>query len=405
MRAVEPRPRTKTAVESPVGVMLLVSSLEHGGAERQVIELFRGLDRTRFTPLICCLADDVPLIRQFPDVAPHVIVVPKRWKYDLTTISRVAAVVRERRIELIHAFLFDAEMAARAIKRLGWVSCVVASERNSDYSLGRLKFECLRRTSGWFDAMIANSAAGKRFNVETLGIASDKVHVIRNGVDVRRFQPTDGAAFRERIGVNAQAPLVGMVASFKRQKRQEDFIRVAAQLRSRWPHARFVCVGEPLRDNQQGAEDYYQETRRLVDELGLQDYVIFAGPQQDMPAVYSACDVTVLPSSREGTPNAVLESMACGVPVVASTAGDNSAIVKDGVTGFVIPIGDVAALSRSLMALLEDERLRRHMGTRAREWVTEEFSTDALARRTEDVYARALQSRRKQQSAPRGAGI
>jgi glycosyltransferase involved in cell wall biosynthesis len=402
---VEPRPLTRAVVESPIGVMLLVSSLEHGGAERQVIELFRGLDRTRFAPIICCLADDVPLIRQFPDVAPHVIVVPKRWKYDLTTIARVAAIVRERRIDLIHSFLFDAEMAARAIKRLGWVSCVVASERNSDYSLGRFKFECLRRTSGWFDAMIANSAAGKQFNVEKLGISSERVHVIRNGVDVRRFQPASGAAFRERIGVDAEAPLVGMIASFKRQKRQEDFIRVAAKLRSRWPRARFVCVGEPLRDNQQGAEDYYQEVRRLADELGLKDYVVFAGPQQDMPAVYSACDVTVLPSSREGTPNAVLESMACGVPVIASTAGDNSAIVRDGITGFVVPIGDITALSAKLTALLEDERLRRQMGARARDWVTEEFSTDSLARRTEAVYAHALQPHQKQRSTPRGVAV
>jgi glycosyltransferase involved in cell wall biosynthesis len=181
-----------------------------------------------------------------------------------------------------------------------------------------------------------------------------------------------------------------MVASFKRQKRHEDFFRAARVVLDRIPDAWFTCVGEPLRDNQQGAEDYHREMRILIDTLGLKSRLVLAGAQADMPSVYSACDVTVLTSSREGTPNALLESMACGVPVVATTAGDNGIVVDDGDTGFIVPIGDWEAIAARLVELLSDPDSRRRMGVAGRTRVINEFSTSALARRTEAVYTQAL---------------
>jgi glycosyltransferase involved in cell wall biosynthesis len=290
----------------------------------------------------------------------------------------------------VHAFLFDAEMTARLARRLGLVKVAISSERNSDYSLGRFKSTCLRATRTWFDAMIANSEAGKRFNAAAFGVAADRIHVVRNGIDVERFQRADGSAIRQALGVPEGAPLVGMIASFKRQKRHGDFCNMARLVLGRFPDARFVCVGEPLRDNQQGAADYHQEMRELVNALHLRERMIFAGPQQDMPAVYSACDVTVLTSSREGTPNAVLESMACEVPVVATAIADNATIVREGRTGNLVRVGDVSGMASRVVQLLTDAELRRRMGAAGRRWVVKEFSTSTLARRTEAVYCRAL---------------
>jgi glycosyltransferase involved in cell wall biosynthesis len=374
----------------PVRVMLLVSSLEHGGAERQVIELYRALDRKRFAPIICTLSDYVPLLEQSPDLMRDLVIVRKRWKYDLSAVFRVGQVTRERGISLIHAFLFDAEVVARTARRLGLVPAVISSERNSDYALGRVKSACFRLTRTWFDAMIANSAAGKRLNVESFGVASDRIHVIRNGVDIHRFRPIDGLAIRTKLGIPVDAPLVGMIASFKRQKRYEDFFRAARLVLDTHPAARFMCVGEPLHDNREGADGYHQEMRELVASLELGNRIVFAGSQADMPAVYSACDVTALTSSREGTPNVLLESMACGVPVVATDVADNSLIVQDGLTGFIVPKGDVQSVADRLRQLLSGRDERRRMGAAGRAWVASEFSTETLARRTEAIYAQAL---------------
>jgi glycosyltransferase involved in cell wall biosynthesis len=133
--------------------------------------------------------------------------------------------------------------------------------------------------------------------------------------------------------------------------------------------------------------------RRLVEELGLSQRCLFVGNREDMPEVYSLCDATVLPSSREGTPNVLLESMACAVPVVASDVADNHYIVKDGETGFVVSLGDVAAIVDRVCAILEDSRRREALGRAGRAWVSEEFSTAALARKMEAVYLERLQAK------------
>jgi glycosyltransferase involved in cell wall biosynthesis len=395
---MEPEP---PAVESgpPVGVMLLISNLEPGGAERQVVELVKNLDRRRFSPFVCTLSSYVPLADSLPDREKELVVVPKRGKYDVTAVPRVARIMRERGVAVVHNFLFDAEVVGRLAARRARVPVVIASERNTDYRRPWLHRLCLRLTDRLFDLMIANSQAGKEFNQRTLGIAPERIRVVRNGVDVARFRPQDGAAVRAELGIPPRAPVVGMVAMFKRQKRHGDFFRAALEVRKRFPEAWFLCVGEPLQANQQGAADYHQEMLGLLGGLGLDSRCLVLGRRDDMPEVYAACDVTVLTSSIEGTPNVLLESMACGVPVVATDASDNRLVVPEGRAGFLVPVADVAALADGIGRLLADADLRRAFGEFGRDWVTTEFSTAALARRTGLVYLEALRARRGREAA------
>lgn len=373
-----------------MGVMLLISSLEHGGAERQVIELMRTLDRDRFAPFVCSLSSYVPLAEGLPDTRRDLEIVEKRWKYDVTTIPRAASVMRNRRVSIVQAFLFDAEMVGRLAGRLAAVPVVIASERNTDYQRSWVQKTCLRLTDRLFDLMIANSEAGKRFNQRTLGIAPDRIRVVYNGVDIERFRPADRMTARRELGIDAEAMVVGMVAMFKRQKSYQDFLGVARDLLSRFPQTWFVCVGGPLPDGDQDSLDYHHEMKALAGRLGLASRCLFLGTRNDMPEVYSMCDVTVLTSTYEGTPNVLLESMACGVPVVATDASDNPRVVPDGRVGFLVPVGDTAQMSARVGELLADPSRRCAFGARAREWVTREFSTGMLARRTEEVYLEAL---------------
>jgi glycosyltransferase involved in cell wall biosynthesis len=424
------------ATREPIGVMLLVSSLEYGGAERQVVELARHLDRRRFRPLVCSLSSFVPLAEGVLEAGRDLVIVEKRGRYDLSTVGRVARVMSERDIRLVHAFLFDAEMVARFAGPKAGVDVVVASERNADYRWPVKHWVLQRLTRGRFDVMIANSTAGKRFNMRTLGIPAEKIAVVHNGVDVERYRPLDREAARAALGLAGphsgpyggqhaetrggphsgpyggqhaethggphsgpyagphggpnDPPVVGMVAMFKKQKRHEDFLHMARIVATRFPSARFLCVGEPLHDRREGSEGYHATIRRLVEELGLRESCLFPGTRDDMPEVYNACDVTVLTSSREGTPNVLLESMACGVPVVATDVADNAHIVPDGRVGFIVPLGDTAALADRVCRLLEDAPRRRALGEAARAWVQREFSSAALARKTEAVYEEQL---------------
>jgi glycosyltransferase involved in cell wall biosynthesis len=392
---------TAASVDRPrIRVLLTISSLERGGAERQVVHLANHLDAQRFEVHVCCLSEAAPLADDLRGRDHRLHLLSKRWKYDAGVVVRVARLMRRLGIHVAHAFLFDAEMVVRLAAAAAGVPVVVASERNSDYRLGWKHWVCQRLTRGGFDALIANSEAGRRFAMRTLGLEFDRVHVIRNGVDVERFRPGSGTEPRRSLGLRPDAPVVGMVATLKRQKNHGDFLRAASRVLTTFPRAQFVCVGEAMRDNLQGAEDYAREVRQLLYELRLHHRCRFIGGRSDMPSVYRAFDVTVLPSLHEGTPNVLLESMACGVPAVATDVADNATVVPDGRAGFIVPTHRPDVVADRVGRLLSGDDARRRMGAWARDWTVTHFSLSRLAAQTGELYARLLEA--KSRGAVRG---
>lgn len=380
----------------PTNVCLLISSLEFGGAERQVVEMVRSFDRSIVNPIVCSLSSEVPLARFLPGKQQELSIVEKRGRFDFTTVFRVARLLRRHQVDVVHAFLLDAEIVARLAAPLAGVPVVIASERNTDYTRSRLHTVALKATQPLFDVMVANSVAGKNFNIRTLGLADSRIEVVHNGVDTERFKPdrSTGLAFRERLGIGPETPLIGMVGSYKRQKAQDVFLKMAAKVRQEIPAAHFVLVGEPVRDDFETTSKFQSEVQQLATSLRISDCVRFVGNQQDMKAVYNACDATALLSRREGTPNVVLESMACGVPVIATNIADNALIIRDGKTGFVVAPEDHEAAAVGAKRILRDATFRREMSENARKHACDQFSLRVAASKLENIYTRCLRNKR-----------
>lgn len=395
----------------PIRLMLVVSSLERGGAERQVVHLANHLPALGFDVSVCALSGNVPLARELDDAGRRLVIVPKRWRFDAGVVTRLARRMRALQIDVAHAFLFDAEIATRLAARLAGAPVVVASERNADYRRPRMQALGQRLTRGLCDGLIANSAAGKRFAMRTLGLPAERVHVVRNGVDTGRFRPvaaeTSGqrarCALRRAWGLAGDAPLVGMAANLKPQKNHHMFLRVAQRVLARVPQARFVCVGDRL-EQREGAgrlvrcgagrhgdtSAYRRSVLEALHRLGLADRVLYPGRCDDPPAFYRACDVTALTSRHEGTPNVLLESLAAGVPVVATDVADNAAIVGDGECGWLVALDDDAAAADRIVGLLLDHDRRAAMGRAARRRACSAYSLERLARNAAQVYRTLL---------------
>ena len=194
--------------------------------------------------------------------------------------------------------------------------------------------------------------------------------------------------------IPARSRVIGAFASFKPQKNHPMLCRAFRNVLDRVPEAQLLLVGGQLYGNMHGTRDCHASMERLVDELGIRHRCTFLGNRDDVEELYPACDVTVLSSFFEGTPNALLESMACGVPVVATNVSDNAYVVKDGRTGFLVELGDVKEMAARIQLLLENDILRQEMGRRATGWVQQEFSTEQLARNMESVYLEALNQKR-----------
>jgi glycosyltransferase involved in cell wall biosynthesis len=185
-----------------------------------------------------------------------------------------------------------------------------------------------------------------------------------------------------------------MFASFKEQKNHPLAFEAARRVLQAMPRARFVFVGDMLWAGLHGSGAYKERMDRLVDELGIRERCLFLGNRSDVAPLYRACDVTLLPSLFEGTPNVVLESLASGVPVVATDVADNRLIIPDGEVGYIVPLGDAERLADRLLDLLQHDAHRERLGAAARAWVEREFSTEVLARKTGAIYEEVLERRR-----------
>jgi glycosyltransferase involved in cell wall biosynthesis len=376
--------------QGPIRVLLVISNLEHGGAQRQVVELANTMDPSRFDVHVCTLSDYVPLEHALSDRDRRLHVIQKRGKFDVTVVPRLAGLLRRLRTDVVHSFLFDADIAARLAGRLARTPAIVGSERNAHYRLKPRQRAAYWLTRRGVDVIVANSRAGAAFNGRALGHPPAMYRVVHNGVNADAFRPRDGRPVRRELGIGPDEGVVGMFASFKRQKNHPLFFAAARRLLVRHPATRLLLVGDELWGGLHGSDAYKRETHRLVDELGIRERCLFLGNVNDVARLYPACDVTVMPSLFEGTPNAVLESLACGVPVVATDVADNAYLVPDGRVGFVVPLGEADLLADRVGRLLEDAALRARMGAAARAWVEQEFSLTRLADKTGAVYVEVL---------------
>jgi glycosyltransferase involved in cell wall biosynthesis len=190
-----------------------------------------------------------------------------------------------------------------------------------------------------------------------------------NGVDVSRFiDLSDGSDVRSRLGIPADAGVVGFVGRLARGKGVDDLLRAFDVVGDSFHDVRLVVIGE--------VDKVDPVDSTTVDRLSNDPSVTWVGWREDLQSLYPVFDVLAFPSYREGLPNVVLEAQAAGVPVVAYAATGTTDAVLDGVTGVLVDVGSVRALSGAIEVMFKDEERRKEMGRAAQRWVATEFSQD-----------------------------
>ena len=383
-------PSTGRDPAARIRIAFLIPSLIAHGAERQLCELARGLDRDRFEiHLVVSYAAGVREGADYwseaaaiPDLTLHCLHKRPGPLGHLTALPRLWRLLRKIRPDLLHSYL-DANLPALFVGRvLGRPVAWGIRSSNTDSTQVNLLSQLLLRVMAWLspmvDLVIFNSEAG-RASYQAMGMRAPRMAVIPNGFDVDRFAPdaARGLEQREAWGVPPGAPLIGIVGRLSPVKDHPAFLRAAARLTAEWPDARFVCAGG-------GPADYTASLKAMATSLGIADRVLWPGACGDMPPVYNALTALLLASSDEGFPNVLGEAMACGVPCVTTRVGDAALLVGD--TGRVVPRGDDAAMAAAVSTLLRepaDAAAARARECRSR--ISGTFSTAALARNTEEA--------------------
>jgi glycosyltransferase involved in cell wall biosynthesis len=376
-----------------IKVLKFLTHFGVGGTERQFVYTTAGLDRSRFDVRVGCLARIGPFMKDVEALDVPISVYPTHSMYSYQTLRaqvRFARQIRRDGVQVVHAYGFYPNLFAILPAVVGTKSVTIASVRDMGVFSDRHKFKILSQALACrlADCIVANSNAVREWLMK-LGLGRYNIQVIPNGIPIpRRRDQKDPSPIRSEFNLDPTSPLIAVVGRLVRTKGVEFFLDAAASIAARFPSVRFLIVGDSCVEPQ-----YRVELEQRARDLNLAGKVIFAGQRSDVPEIMREIDISVLPSLSESFSNTLLESMANGLPAIATNVGGNPEIVSDGVNGLLVPPKDPAALSRAMVQLLEDPALAQRLGNEAREKVVREYSVECLLRRTENLYISLLEQR------------
>jgi glycosyltransferase involved in cell wall biosynthesis len=367
-----------TYANRPLRVLFVQSTTEMGGAESALLTLLQSLDRAEIEPFVASLEfGEGSLPEKIESLRIPVFRLPRgRFRNVASTAAKVRALrglIRKNEIDVVvsnggHANLF-ARPAAKLARRpcAWWVHMYDESTRIE----GRKAIARAERMLA-ADVLYANS----QFTAAKLALDfpdGPPIRVVRPGVDLQKFHPDPaaGARVREEEGIPSGHPVIGIFGRLQRGKGQHIFLRAAGLLAGRGVRFTAVVVGGSLF----GLEpEYAEELRNMANEPLLAGRVRFLGNRENPEAWMNACDVVVQASVEPETWGLVVaEAMACGRPVLASSAGGPLEMIDHKRTGWLTPPGDDVALAAWLVILLTNPALRAELGEAARRHAEAEF--------------------------------
>jgi glycosyltransferase involved in cell wall biosynthesis len=364
-------------LERPLPIAIAIPSFHPGGTERQMIELVRRLDPRRWRVHVACFRREGAWAGRASDGAASVVEFPISGfarAATLVQMRRFAAWCRDEGIALVHTtdlytniFFLPGALLGGVPVRIGSRREIAAGKSAGQLAAQRASYACAHR-------VVANAeAVAARLRRE--GVRAARISVIPNGLELSRFWPRRLPARLRRIC---------LVANLRPGKGHTTLIDAAPAVLARFPDVQFELIGD-------GPERAALE--RLVRERNLQDAFTFAGHVEDVPARLAHADLFVFPSESEAFPNAVLEAMAAGLPVVATSVGGITEVVQHGQTGLLIPPRHPEALADTLCGLLSVPHEAHRLAANGRALVERRYSFDRMVEAADEMYEHELAHR------------
>lgn len=350
----------------------LIDNLLLAGTQRILLYLVEGLAAQGYRIQVFCLNRRAhpEVVAGLEGAGARVIVLGRSRLLSGVGLWKIFTALR--RTDVLQTFLPVSDVLGRTLGRLAGTPRVITSIRARNIDKTPFQLWLDRRTMGWAEKVIFNAAEVVPFSMEKEGVRAEQVVVIPNGV---RF-PANVRRDRSVVAglAPADAPLVGTVGRLRPQKGHTVLLEAFARVGGA---AHLLIIG----DGELRAGLAVQ-----AEGLGIGKQVHFLGVRSDLPALYAALDVYAHPALFEGMPNAVMEAMAAGLPVVATEADGTRALIRDRVTGWLVPTGDADALAARLQEVLADPERARQVGAAAAAYIRENFSVDRMVNAFDGVY-------------------
>ncbi|MEW5917473.1 MAG: glycosyltransferase [Gemmatimonadota bacterium] len=374
----------------PLRVFHLIKSLGRGGAEVLLLAGVQFGDRDRFRygygyflpwkdAMVASLAEHGCDVRCFAAKSNFTI---------LLSAQRVAQHLRRWRADILHCHLPIAGAVGRLAGRIARIP-VIYTEHNTLEQYHRLTRRLNLSTWRWQNRVIAVSGVVASSLARRVP-PSVQVRVVPNGVDVERFEraSADGSSVRRQFAIPCEAPVVGTVAVFRKQKRLDTWVEAARMIHDRQPNVHFLLVGD-------GPEREHLHAQ--VRDINLENVVHFTGAHSDVRPFLAAMDVFLVSSDYEGLPVALLEAMSMECGVVSTTVGGIPEVVRHGVNGLLVDAARPMLLAEAALQLVQSPSRRADCGRTARQTVIDGFSARHMTRQLESIYVEVLNERQNGQ--------
>jgi glycosyltransferase involved in cell wall biosynthesis len=365
----------------PIPIAIVLNSFDAGGTEHQMTELICRLDRRFFEVHVACLARRGVLRTRLETASIGITEFPLRSLKSVDTLHQARRFVRwcrDRRVRVLQAcdfyanvFALPAATIARVPVRLGSRRDVTMPERSPGQRLlQRLSYPLAHR-------VIANSSAAAERLIQE-GVRPSKVVTIANGLDFDRF------AVRQQGSPSRRPRIVTTVANLRPGKGHDVLLKAAARLVRRVPDIRFRIVGDGPRRG---------DLERQAAALRVSSHVEFLGYRSDVAELLRQSDIFALPSLMEASPNALIEAMAAGVPIVATRVGGIPEAIEHERSGILVAPQDDRALAAGIARLIKRPQIASRLADAARQSAESRFSFDRMVNEFQQLYFDELAAR------------
>jgi glycosyltransferase involved in cell wall biosynthesis len=365
-----------------IRILYLVQGLGVGGAEKQLLYLLQTLDRSRFSPELAAFrahgglrpafeATGVPIFDldiEFPIARPR----------NLRPVLRCLRWMRAERFDVLHAWLYHANILGVTLGQQAGIHTIILSERDVGFFHGRRHRLVGRLVYPRATCVMANSPPVVEMLLRNRMARRTQIVMIPNGVALPTHTPSTSeiAGTRRRFALTDDGPLIASVGRFAPIKGHQHFVAAAPAVLARFPQATFALAGEG---------ECLSELRQQARDLGIERRVRFVGHVEDVAGFLAAVDVFVMPSLSEGLANALMEAMAMARPIVATAVGGNSELIEHGQSGLLVPPANPAEMADAIIALVADRDRAQALG-RAAQTRIQPYSIECMTQRVAQLY-------------------
>ncbi|GAB4144348.1 MAG: glycosyltransferase [Planctomycetaceae bacterium] len=364
----------------PVPIAFCITDLDPGGAERALVQLVTRLDREKWRPEVFCLTQQGDLVESLEANQIPVTCLGVSGRANVWVIFRLARLLRRFRPAILQTFLYHANIVGRLAGWIARVPNIVSGIRVAE-KRSRFRLWMDRWTEWLVKQHVCVSEDVAQFSIERGGLSPDKIRTIPNGVDYEHFSKATPADL-QRFGIPPDSRTVISVGRLDPQKNPQLILEAFQPVVNAVRNAHLLFVGSGILEKQ---------LREQASQLGLENHVHFAGTVPDVAPLLKASDCFVLASRWEGMPNAVLEAMAAGIPVVCTRVEGVRDLVVEGKTGLLIPQENRQQLAESMLEILQNPQRAADLAREAQTLVFKDYTWGISVKNYQVLYEELLE--------------